>query len=355
MQLLQKLNPTRFEQRFVCKETRGPLSELFYHHDASITVLPGSWRVDDLQTIDSLMRLIQEWQPHIIHGAVFEGCMMATLAGYLSGVPVRIVEETGATPQRSVRGDFLMAMATLLSDRCIAVSPHVARYLTRRSSLAHPKLKTITNGVSAPPLVEPALRDAVKRELQLPDDCVIIGSIGRVFNQHKRFSDLIEALHLLVQQEHNVGLVIIGDGPDLEQLRTLARALHVQDRVSFVGRTADVGRYLSVMDIFAMCSAYEAFGLVLAEAMSAALPVVAARVDAFPDIVEEGVTGLLVPPQNPKALAHTLATLVQQPERRRAMGAAGLTRYEQLFHEERYIQEVAACYEELWRSYQSRA
>jgi glycosyltransferase involved in cell wall biosynthesis len=238
-----------------------------------------------------------------------------------------------------------MAASCALAHRCVAVSPYVGRYLRARSHIGPEKLRVITNGVRFPRQVSSQERADVRAALGLTPEQLVIGCVGRVFNEHKRFSDVIDALAKLSRPD--AALIIVGDGPDLNMLRRRAASLNLADRVKLVGRQADIAPYLGAMDIFVLSSSYEAFGLVIPEAMSAALPVVATRVDAVPDIVEEGVTGLLVPPRDPAALATALDELAASPERRLQMGLAGQQRAHDYFDESRYVRDVDAFYREL--------
>jgi glycosyltransferase involved in cell wall biosynthesis len=342
--LARHLPRERFEQRVLCKELHhAPLARDLQEAGVAVDVIPGTWKASDVRALVRASRVVRSWRPDIIHGAVFEGVVFATLLGRLAGVPHIVVEETGATPTRSWRGHLLMRAASALSERTVAISPFVARYLERHRSVSPGKLVVITNGCRTPRPVDPEERARVRAELGVPEGAVLFGCLGRVFDGHKRFSDAIDALATV----EGARLLVVGDGPDLPALRARARERGVDDRTRFVGHQADVAPWLAAMDVFVVPSAYEAFGLVVPEAMTLGLPVIATRVDAFPDIVLEGVTGLLVPPAAPPALAAAMRRLRDDADERRRMGEAGRARAIREYSEQRYVEDVRAFYERL--------
>jgi L-malate glycosyltransferase len=345
LQLVRGLDPRRFEQRLLCKVHSGPLDAAISEAGGVIERVEGRWGVTDLEALHAGLQIVERWQPDIIHGAVFEGMTFAALLGYMGRVPHIIIEETGSSPYRSWRGDLLCGALSAMAHKTVAISPHVARYLTERSHLSPSKLTVITNGVMFPPALSPAQRAAQREAWGIPAQAFVVGSVGRVYDHIKRFSDLIRAL--ASPDGEATWLLIAGAGPDLDGLRALAGELGVGERVVFTGHLAQTANAYAVMDVFALVSANEAFGLVLPEAMSLGLPTIGSRVDAIPDVIVEGQTGLLVPPCDPLALAAAIRRLREHPSEREAMGAAGRARAFAQFSESRYVEDVRAFYDAL--------
>jgi glycosyltransferase involved in cell wall biosynthesis len=136
-----------------------------------------------------------------------------------------------------------------------------------------------------------------------------------------------------------------GDGSLRPELERLAAELQVSDAIEFVGWTHDVIGFLKQVDILAMPSLWEAFGLSAAEAMALRKPVIASNVDGLPEVVEDGRTGILVPPADPKALACAIIELAADPARRRALGEHGRARVERFFTLDRMIARHEEFYE----------
>jgi glycosyltransferase involved in cell wall biosynthesis len=140
--------------------------------------------------------------------------------------------------------------------------------------------------------------------------------------------------------------VVVGDGPELETLRQLAHALGVAEAFRFPGLRSDVNRFMTMADVVVFPSVFrESAGLVAVEAMAAARPVVATRVGGLPELVADGVTGILVDPQAPQQLASALLRLLTEPGVATAMGSAGRERAEKYYSADRWINDTIAFYE----------
>ena len=169
-----------------------------------------------------------------------------------------------------------------------------------------------------------------ERDGSNPSDPARILSVGR-FQPKKGFDVLLRALALV---RHHAVLTLVGYGPEEQRLRRLARALRLEDRIRWIGQVDHlaVRSLYRENDLFVLASRIARDGdrdglpNVVVEALSQGLPVVASRVSALPEIVEDGVNGRLVPPEDPAALAAALSELTEDPVARRRMGAAGIHR-----------------------------
>lgn len=211
-----------------------------------------------------------------------------------------------------------------LTTRYVAVSGATKQYGVDRHIMSPEKVSVIFNAIeSQSASVRPAAD--VRRELGLRPDSQVVGTIGR-YEQQKGLEFLLRAAALVVRDHPETEFLVVGDGPLRGELSQLARSLGIADSVHFTGWREDVPDMLGVMKIFCLASLWETFGLVLAEAMQAALPVVATRVDAIPEVVSEGETGLLVPPRDPERLAAKIIELLDNPQLASELGAAGRRR-----------------------------
>lgn len=229
----------------------------------------------------------------------------------------------------------------------VAVSPAVEAYLRDGIKLPTGKVSMIVNGVAEKPATVPKDVARIRSELGIAPDDVVIGTVGRLFEERKRVSDLIRALPQLMKRNPNVKLLVVGTGPDEDSLRDLAADLSLANRVLFAGYQVDTQPYYEVMNIFALASAHEAFGLVLVEAMFAILPVVATRTGGIPKVVSEDETALLVKPYAPTKLADSIVRLLDDPSAARDMGNRGRIRARKYFSEERYVSDMGRLYTRL--------
>ena len=153
---------------------------------------------------------------------------------------------------------------------------------------------------------------------------VHIGAVGRLVDE-KDYPTLLEALALLKGRVRFFA-EIAGDGPLAGRLRAQAQDLGLSKLVRFRGRCDNVAAFLRDLDIYVLSSKHEGLPIAIMEAMATALPVVATRITAIPEIIEDGVTGILVDPGDARAMADALAALAKDAGRRRALGGAAMRR-----------------------------
>jgi len=343
----RELDKNRYEQALICTQALGALPAEFRRAGCAVHEIGVFRGIFDRERYARAVAVVRKFKPHIIHGAVYEGVAVASLVGRLAGVPVIVGEETSDPVNRLWRGHLLYRGLTTLTHQMVAVSPAVEGYLLNGIKLARSKVTLINNGVAEPaPASAAQLRD-VRNELGIHPDDFIIGSCGRLLDEHKRFSDLIHAFAIVREHLPKARLLIVGEGPDEVMLRSLAHELDVAKHVIFSGYQGDTRAFYEVMDLFALASAHEAFGLVLVEAMFASLAVVATRVGGIPSVVNDGETGYLVAPKAPAELADRLKILAEDASQRRAMGRAGLARAKSDFSSDRYVRQVDELYQRL--------
>lgn len=338
----------RYEHLAICQGASGVLPDLLKAEGWDIHVIGDAPHILSPAWHAKAARIARDFSPHIVHGAVIEGVALATGIG-LRDWRVKVVsEETSDPVDRSWRGNFLMRAMCLRSDVVIGVSPRVGEYLTETAHVPKRKVRVIDNAVLPAPQVSLEETGAIRSELGLRPDDLVIGSVGRLVDAHKRFSDVIRAVSILQSRGgSNLRLLIVGDGTDRAALQDLCRTLGMEERVIFTGYRGDVRRLYSVMDIFVLASAHEAFGLVLAEAMMAGVPVVATRAGGMPHVLDQGRAGRLVSPLQPEELASELLTLVSDRDTRLRLGEIGRLHAEAAFSADGYCRKIDALYREL--------
>jgi L-malate glycosyltransferase len=340
------LDKNTFEQHIVCAKTNAGFENKFAEEGVIVSAIGSLKHTFNIAYYKRLLTIVRKVRPHIIHGAVFEGVTSAVVAGMLLRIPVIIVEETSDPLNRSWRGNWLMKIFCSLADYVVGISPSVTNYL-RHTVKAHPrKIRLINNGVAVPVRAAREKVEQLKRQLGLQPEDFVVGSVGRLRDFHKRFSDLIRAIALLREKCPSMKLLIVGDGEDREALEKLAVELNVQERVIFAGFQNDTTPYYCMMDVFALASHMEGFGLVVVEAMLFSLPVVVTEVGGLRDIVVEGETGFLVPSHTPMAMAEKLKFFFENKSHRVEMGEKGCIRAHAEFTAEAYVKKVESLYRE---------
>ncbi len=220
--------------------------------------------------------------------------------------------------------------------RVIVVSRAIGS-LMGAAGLASDRLHLVYEGVpDRKPL--PGGREALA-ELGVPAGVPVVGNVAALTG-HKDHATLLEAMALLHAQLPEARLVIAGDGELRGALEARARALDLGGRVVFAGFRRDLDRLLPAFSVFCLSSELEGLGTSLLDAMAFGLPVVATAAGGIPEAVEDGVSGRLVAPRDPRALAGALAEVVGDERLRVAWGAAGRRRYLERFTSDRMVEET---------------
>ena len=190
----------------------------------------------------------------------------------------------------------------------------------------------------------PGQLNELRTSLGLAAGDYVLGTVGRLFDDVKRVSDVLRAVERLRPDIPTVRLVVVGDGPDRSELEQLATDLGLADVVAWAGYQASPAPFYHLMDAFVLASSREAFGLVLVEAMFARRPVVATEVGGIPDVLAGGAAGLLIPPGRPDKLAEAVRRLKAEPSLARQLAAAGAQRAGEEFTAQRYANDVRGLY-----------
>jgi glycosyltransferase involved in cell wall biosynthesis len=217
------------------------------------------------------------------------------------------------------------------NDHVFAVSEMVrrsVRYPGPLRLLPMPPVETLHHGldpVAATPPAGETPRDTVLAELGIPADVQVVGSVAN-FKAAKDHATLLRAAALVHRTAPKVRFVLVGQGPLEADTRRLAAELGLHEAVAFAGFRTDVQRLVGAFDVFTLASAYEGLPIALIEAMALGCPAVVTRVGGTPEVVDDGVQGLLVPPRDPAALAGGLLRLLGDHDLRVSMGLAARSR-----------------------------
>jgi glycosyltransferase involved in cell wall biosynthesis len=243
----------------------------------------------------------------------------------------------------ALRG-FLSRRKYAACDRVIAVSEAIAGVL-RSGGLAADRLRVVHEGVPDR-AAAPGGRQAL-RELGIPDDAPVVGNVAALTG-HKDQATLLRAAASLVARVPSARVLIVGEGELRARLEALSRDLGLEGRCVFAGFRADLDRLIPAFTVFCLSSHLEGLGTSLLDAMAFGVPVVATAAGGIPEAVVDGVTGRLVPPRDPPALAAALVEALADPARRAAWGRAGRQRFEERFTADRMVEATLAVHAELW-------
>lgn len=305
----------------------------------------------DLRAIVSLAEVLRERRPALVHAHGSKAGLIARLAVRIGGgAPTVVTVHSqvlygGVSPLMRRIYIFMERLLSRRTARTITVSDALRAELVDVIGIDPARVVTVHNGLDLGPLAN-GDRDAARLRYGIPADALVFGLAAR-FAPQKALDTLVEAAVPVLERHPDAWLVLAGSGPLLESVKTRARASAVRDRILFPGYETDVPGLLSSLDVYVTSSVTEGLSLALIEAMAAGLPVVATRVGGNPEIVEDEVTGLLVPPGKAGALTDALACLLRDAPLRRSMGAAGRARALAEFTEDRMLDRTATVYREV--------
>lgn len=342
--LIRGLDKSNYHHQIICTWKGGPVAEALESEGVEITTIGSFKHPFEWKKLRRVVAIAKKFKPQIIHGAVFEGITMATAAGLFLRNAVVILEETSDPQNRSKKANLLLKAFSWRADAFQAISSNVGQYLENVSRIKREKIKVIPNGISLPEISLINNKDSLAQQFKFKNE-LVVGFVGRLFDDHKRVSDLIQAVNLL--KSHEFRLLIVGDGPDMANLTQLTKDLDLESQVVFMGYESDPIQFYPMMDLLVIPSAREGFGLVAVEAMLFGLPVIASEVGGLKDVVVDGETGFLVPPRSPESIAEKIQILIDQSELRKQMGEKGRQRALQHFTAERYCRDIENLYLDL--------
>jgi glycosyltransferase involved in cell wall biosynthesis len=219
------------------------------------------------------------------------------------------------------------------------------RYV-RMGAVPRHKIRYIPNGVDTERF-KPNLEDRLKFRKELGVDGFVWLAVGR-FDPPKDYPTMLQAFARVVHKHSNTILLIAGDGPLRKTMENLARELGIEKRTKFLGIRRDIPQLMNAADAYVMSSSWEGMPNVLLEASATGLPIVATDVGGNREIVLDGVTGFLVPPRNPEALARTMLRIMDlSDEERKEMGKRARKHIEVKFNLDRVVDLWEILYYEL--------
>ena len=313
-----------------------------------VTIGPLGRRVrpwDDIRVLVALVKHLRSTKPDVVHTHMAKAGALGRLAAFLARVPVRIHTYHGHllsgyfSPTMTKAIVLVERLLQLVTTHTVVVGHQVRRDLIDAKVIEESTSQVINPGVERFDLVE---SHRAREELGLPTDGVIVAFIGR-FASIKR-PDLFVNVARRMSNRADVQFVMVGDGPLLADVRRSASEL---SNVHFLPWQRQLGVILGAVDVVVMCSDNEGVPLLLIEAGLANKPVVSTRVGSVGDVVEDGVTGLLVEREDHEALRHAVERLVRDPALRERMGLAGHQRAAEKFTTDLAVSAHAEMYRRL--------
>ena len=277
-----------------------------------------------LRAIIKMIAFVKKHPTQIIHSwSSFTG-LYAVVAAFFTGTPFCIGSQR-STEQYTVRTlGFILYWFSYCCFKGITVN---SRFGLQELQKRWPRkeIRYIPNGLDFENITEVSKkseRKSLREQFGIPDAMQVVGAVGLMV-QAKRFDLLIESVRIIQQNGMNYGLLIIGDGPLKLQLYTKAEKLLQKGTCFFPGFIRDAQKYMSMFDVFCLTSDYEGTPNVIMEALVGGLPVISTNVGDVSEIIENGVTGVILPSNNPEVIARSIQELLSNPEGAEKIAKAG--------------------------------
>ncbi len=304
-------------------------------------------KVYDLRVIFKLSRLLRKQNIDILHTHLPYAGIVGRLAAKLAGVKAIVSTEHGIMESYHPITRLGNILTLPLNRATIAVSQAAARSILRYKITRPAKIKIIYNAINLKDTQsvqqEPVL---IKKSLGIDGHSLVVGTVSNI-RPEKGHQYLLEAARLVLEQRPEVNFVIVGREramEDLVRLEEQAKRCGIRDRIIFTGYRPDALQIMVAFDVFVLPSIWEAFAVVLMEAMALGKPIVATNVGGIPEAIDEGVNGFLVPPRDPGQLALRILALLRDDTLRKRMGEEGRKKVHHRFSIEHMVKEVEQIY-----------
>ena len=338
--LLLRLDRTKYDVRAVSLSAGSAVQRL-RRLGVAVDVIDAA---DDEAAVRELAAYLRRNEIDLVHAHMYRAEVIGTRAAVAAGTAV-IMATVHSSRVRSDEDVATLASLTEHMDRLIVPSSSIEAKV--RAERRDTRYSVVPNGVDLDRFSAPTPDCGLREELRMPPNGLLLGVVARL-EAEKGHRFLVEAMPQILANAPSTWLAIVGEGSLTEDLRAQAAALPApaRDRVVFTGRREDVAAITADLDVAVLPSLREAQGISLLEAMARRVPVVASAVGGIPEVVTDGVDGLLVPPGDPGALAAATTRLLIDPDLRRRIGEAGYRTVADRFSIDAQVRRIEELYDE---------
>jgi glycosyltransferase involved in cell wall biosynthesis len=343
--LATRLPRDEFDVHAVTLTRNGPYESVLRDAGVRLTTLNKHLRFDPI-ALWRLKSLLDAEQPDVLHSWIFAANAYGRLVAGGQRPPKVIVSERCVDSWKSGWQLWLDRQQIGRTTRLVGNSASVADFY-RGLGMPADKIAVIPNGVDMPD-GPPADRDRALAEFQIAPGSRVIGFVGRLARQ-KRVQDIIWAMQLLQQLTDRVYLLLVGEGPERNDLIALARHVGCEHLVRFAGYRADAARLIGLCNVFWLASEFEGMSNSVMEAMAAGVPVIASDIPPNRELVVDGETGYFVRVGDSVGMAQFTDRVLADPSLAQRLGTAGRERMRKDFSIDRMVAAHAELYREVHR------
>lgn len=295
-----------------------------------------------------LVYILRKEKVCIVHTHGYHPGVWGRIGAFLARVPVIVSTEHGKTLWKRRRQIVFEKLANRFTDLRIAVSEDIRQLRIQNEDTPPNKIITLQNGVNTKRFGS-FCKEAMRKKLGISQFDYVIGTVGNLFKA-KAHHVLIDALSLVNSKGINFVSLCVGEGRLREELEQRALEKKLKDRILFLGSRSDIPELLGAMDLFVLSSIREGLPVSMLEAMAAKVPVVATCVGGIPEVIRDGESGLLVPPNDSEKLAEKVSFVLNKPEYGKMLADAAYQDILQKYSIQHATKEIERIYLELLNS-----
>jgi len=303
----------------------------------------------DISAVRSCMALINSASVDVVNTHSGDDSFICAIAGRLSGRRPAVVRTRHLALPITSRITY-----SRFPHRVVTVSDHVRKYLVEDKGISAERVVTVSTGIDLERFDPSATPDTLRAELGLTSEALVVGTVA-ILRRKKGHHVLLSAIPEIISQVPEAVFVFAGDGPQRQNIEERIKELGIGGSVRLLGLRADVPTVLKGLDLFVLPTLQEALGTSFLEAAAMCKATVGTRVGGVPEAVADGVTGVLVEPDDPAALASAVVRLLRDSTLRGSMGEAGRKMVERDFSTERMVEKMLALYTGLIKKRAARA
>ena len=297
-------------------------------------------------SIYKLYKLLKSHKFDIIHTHAYSAGTIGRISAFLAGIPVIISHNQNVYDYYNRYYHFVEWLLSHITDGIICVSDIVKKFTNETQRINANKLITIHNGIDSVCSVDEKDTSGLKKELGIPINYSVMGTIAQ-FSEKKGLGYLIKSASILLEHRKDINFLLVGKGALKEELKILCVNLKVEKNVIFAGERSDIPEILSLIDIFVLPSIREGLPLAVLEAMDCGKAIIATNVGGIPEVIKDGVSGILVSPKDPEALHSAMNELLDDRGKMEKMGYEGKKICGKNFSSKAMVDRVEELYDKL--------
>ena len=342
--IIEGADTAKFEMSIFCIEQ--PIGPWGQELEANGTTIHSKNRKEgfDFSMIASIRKVLTSEKINVIHCHQYTPWVYGVIAAIGLNTKVIFTEHGRFYPDSSSwKRRIVNPILSFFTDSITAISKATKQALVDYEFLSANKIDVIYNGIKALTVTSKEERQALRNELLITNDDIVLGTVARL-DPIKNHAMMLDAFNSVLKNHPNATLIIVGDGELNTALKEQCNELDISDKVIFTGYITNPSNYIQLFDIFLLSSLSEGTSMTLLEAMSVGKPCVVTDAGGNPEIIVDGSNGLVTENGNADAFSLALQHMINNSEQTERMGEEGLSRYKQLFSDIKMNVQYARVY-----------